>query len=426
MYLNKQNFLAEILKLMPKYKKENFLLAVSGGADSMVLANLFLVLNLKFQIAHINYKLRGEDSKLDENVVRDFCEKNDIKFHLYTVSEADKKPENSIQLWARNLRYDFFEKIKNKENIGFIVTAHHLNDELETFIINLSRASGLKGLSGIPKNKNQIFRPLLKFSKEEIYRFAQENNIKFREDKSNKKTDYLRNFIRNDIAPALKKTNKNFLENFSKSLTFLGDAEGFIASEIENKRENLSIQKHSKIIFDKEKLDFETDFVKFQILKTYGFKDVKEVLKIFTAKNGSLFFSKTHSLKVSAKELIIENLHKTVTENMEIVINKTSEIYMLKYVVNYTEQDKIWTIDAGKIAWPIIARKALPDDVFQPIGMRGKKKISKFIKELKISEVDFQPLVLADSSGAILGVFPHRQSEKLNGKNASEILTIFL
>ena len=215
--LNLDHFKNQLKNIVDSPENRSYLLAVSGGADSMVLAHCFKDLDVRFQVAHINYKLRGEDSDLDQKTVEDFCEKNDIKFHLYKVSEKDQKPENSIQLWARELRYQFFRKVQKEENLEFLVTAHHLNDQLETFIINLSKAAGINGLSGIPANDNHILRPLLNFTKGEIYEFAEENNIEYREDLSNKKNDYLRNKIRNEIIPKLLETNDHFLENFKKS-----------------------------------------------------------------------------------------------------------------------------------------------------------------------------------------------------------------
>lgn len=192
--LKKSSFRNQLENLVRQPQKHTYLIAVSGGADSMVLASLFQDLRehiqdkkFNIQIAHVNYKLRGEDSDLDQKIVQNFCEKNHIKFHLYEVSGKDNKPENSIQLWARELRYNFFKKIQEQEKLDFLVTAHHLNDQLETFIINLSKAAGINGLSGIPSSNNNILRPLLSFSKNEIYQFAELNSIEFREDLSNKK-----------------------------------------------------------------------------------------------------------------------------------------------------------------------------------------------------------------------------------------------
>ncbi|WP_346983296.1 tRNA lysidine(34) synthetase TilS [Chryseobacterium sp. POE27] len=216
--LKASDFKNQLENLVRYSAMKTYLLAVSGGVDSMVLAHCFNDLRLQFQVAHINYKLRGKDSDLDQKVVQDFCKKNNIKFHLYEVSGKDKKPENSIQLWARELRYHFFSQIQEKENLDFLVTAHHLNDQLETFIINLSKAAGINGLSGIPANENNILRPLLPYTKEEIYTFAKENHIEYREDLSNQKNDYLRNKIRHEIVPKLLETNDHFLENFKKKL----------------------------------------------------------------------------------------------------------------------------------------------------------------------------------------------------------------
>ncbi|PZU13091.1 MAG: tRNA lysidine(34) synthetase TilS, partial [Chryseobacterium sp.] len=177
--MKKPDLKKELENLVNLPQNHTYLLAVSGGVDSMVLAHLFNQLRdsgFEFQVAHINYHLRGEDSNLDQKVVYEFCKSNHIKLHVYDVSEKDQKPQNSIQLWARELRYSFFKKIQQKENLEFLVTAHHLNDQLETFIINLSKAAGINGLSGIPSNENNILRPLLHFTKEEIYEYAKENN----------------------------------------------------------------------------------------------------------------------------------------------------------------------------------------------------------------------------------------------------------
>ena len=427
MYLNKQNFYAAILELLLTFKDEKFLLAVSGGADSMVMANLFIMLKLKFQIAHINYKLRGEDSNLDEKLVQNFCVKNGIKFHLYTVSEVDKKPENSIQLWARNLRYAFFDKIKSDENLDYVVTAHHLNDELETFIINLSRASGLLGLSGIPKNKNTILRPLLKFSKDDIYKFAAENNIEFREDESNQKSDYLRNFIRHEITPQLMKTNYAFLENFSKTLTYLENTQDFISAEIEQKRKTLSQKINSKIVFDKKKLNEQSAFVKFELLKAYGFIDKNEISKIFISQNGSLFYSNCYKIQIVRNELIIEENNLGNVDFEEIILPETPRVILKNFIEVADFTAKSWKIDLKKIELPLKIREKKDTDIIFPIGMIGKKKVSKVIKELKLSTLaEIKIKILSDSKNQVLGILPYRQDSryiaKEDEKNSVEII----
>ena len=216
--ITSESFQQKLVQICRDYQHRKFLLAVSGGVDSMVLAYLFQALGLKFQVAHVNYHFRGEDSNDDQKLVEDFCAKNKMVFHLYDVLEKEKKEMKSLQSWAREIRYRFFKEVREKERLDYLVTAHHLNDQLETFIINLSKASGIKGLSGIPNNENAIIRPLLGFSKEEISAFAEQNNITFREDLSNQKNDYLRNRIRHQVVPQLIEVNQNFLKNFEKSI----------------------------------------------------------------------------------------------------------------------------------------------------------------------------------------------------------------
>ena len=403
-------------------KKYTYLLAVSGGADSMVLALLFHNLGLNFEVAHINYKLRGEDSDLDQKVVQDFCEKNHIKFHLYEVSENDNKPENSIQLWAREIRYHFFKLIQEKENLDFLVTAHHLNDQLETFIINLSKASGITGLSGIPANDNKILRPLLNFSKQEIYAFAKDNNIEYREDASNKKSDYLRNKIRNEIVPKLMETNDHFLENFKKTSSYLNQTKDFVQKQIQEIENNLLIFNKDHKILSKEKLNQESDFVKFEILKKYGFNQEEEIKKIFNSETGSFFFSNDYQLIVNRNELIIINQTDEKENEEEIILiekfnSNTTDINidLNDFIPPYIDTEKSfrWCFDAEQIEFPLVLRKKREGDLFYPLHFSGKKKVSKFFKDEKLSILAKQKIwVLADGNKNVLGVIPYRQDRR--------------
>lgn len=424
--LTQLSFQNQLQNLIQNPEKKNYLLAVSGGADSMVLVYLFNALRISgssFQVAHVNYKLRGEDSDLDQKTVEDFCRQNNIKFHLYEVSEKDQKPENSIQLWARELRYNFFQQIQKQENLDFLVTAHHLNDQLETFIINLSKASGINGLSGIPANDNHIVRPLLNFSKEEIYDFAKENKIEFREDLSNKKSEYLRNKIRNEIVPKLLETNDHFLENFQKSLLYLNQTKDFVQQQIEKIEDKISISNQENMILDKEKLYQENDLVKFEILKKYGFNKSEEIQKIFTAETGSSFYSSDYQLIINRNELIFKELNKKteIIEEELIVIQSfdfkenTIEINLSKRIDSAQEIKKTfqWEFDAEKLTFPIQLRKKKEGDVFYPIGMIGKKKVSKFFRDEKLSILAKEKIwLLTDGNDAVLGVIPLRQDKR--------------
>ena len=404
-------------QLQPLSQQKTYLLAVSGGVDSMVLAHLFQVSGVKFQVAHINYHLRNEDSKLDQKLVSGFCERYKIPFHLYEVSAKDQKPENSIQNWARELRYQFFRKIQKEQNLEYLVTAHHLNDQLETFIINLSKASGIKGLSGIPANDNQIIRPLLDFSKNEIYEFAKENKIEFREDVSNQKTDYLRNKVRHNVVPELEKINENFLQNFSKSMEILNQTKDVLNDLVNEKINGFESNiETGQTIIDKEEFSKESDFIRFEILKRFGFNDEKEMQKIFSAQTGSSFFNSEYQLIINRNELILnQNLEvgSLKTEDKEIALEIVeNKIIIPEYIKNEIQEfgKCNWKIVENKIKLPLKLRKKKEGDVFFPIGMIGKKKVSKFFKDEKISILAKQKIwLLCDANEQIIGVLPFRQ-----------------
>lgn len=419
--LTQSAFEKQLQNLAQLSDNPTYLLAVSGGADSMVLAYLFNELQdsgCEFQVAHINYKLRGEDSDSDQKVVEDFCQKSNIKFHLYEVSEKDNQPENSIQLWARELRYRFFREIQEKEKLDFLVTAHHLNDQLETFIINLSKASGINGLSGIPANENNILRPLLNFSKEEIYQFAEENNINFREDLSNKKSDYLRNKIRNELVPKLSETNNQFLENFKKSISFLNQTKDFVTQQIQIIEKDLSVFNKEYKILSKEKLAQESDFVQFEILKKYGFNRPEEIPKIFSAENGSSFFSEDYHLTVDREGLIlkVKNFSKEINPEIILVENFVSHQDQTSInIKNYIEDGKSfsWIFDTDKLQFPLYLRKQKDGDEFYPSGFSGKKKVSKFFRDEKLSALTKEKIwILCDAKNQILGIIPLRQDRR--------------
>ncbi|SHJ95668.1 tRNA(Ile)-lysidine synthase [Epilithonimonas mollis] len=420
-----QNLLKQMLH-QPQQK--TYLLAVSGGVDSMVLADLFQVSGFNFHIAHINYHLRNEDSNLDQKLVSDFCKQHQIPFHLYDVSQKDNQPENSIQNWARELRYRFFREIQQKENLDFLVTAHHLNDQLETFIINLSKASGIRGLSGIPQNENGIIRPLLDFSKDEIYEFAKENQIDFREDKSNQKTDYLRNKIRHKIIPELEKINSDFLNNFSKSINYINQAKDFINQSVDEKIEILKITSdENQIIIDKQTFSQESELIQYEILKRFGFNDDKEMQKFLTAQTGSSFYNSEFELIINRHELIFRQKSKVGNQKLEdsIILDIVgNEIVIPEHIKNEikTFGNCFWKIDKNKIRLPLKLRKKQEGDLFFPIGMIGKKKISKFYKDEKLSILAKQKIwLLCDAEDRVLGVLPFRQDGRFSSSNIESL-----
>lgn len=428
--INFEKFQNEFSLLEESSVDNKFLIAVSGGADSMVLLSLMRDFFSQkrcsaISVAHINYHLRGEDSNLDQKLVTDFCQEYDIPHFVYEVSCVDNKPnEGSIQLWARDLRYAFFREVMQNNNIDYLLTAHHRDDQLETFLINLSRGAGLAGLCGIPKYKNSIFRPMLGFTKQEIYQYAHENKIPFREDKSNKKNDYLRNKIRNTISPLLKDLSPHFLDNFQKSIDYINDCKSFINSELKFFFERNSEMKDNFVFIDKNALKKQNTYLIYEILKTFSFENSTEIDKILHAEVGNIFHSKEYQLLVDRQKYIISKKEHYSQEknqdNIPLTIEKSSVENNTIILEGYHLQEaKIWFLDGDKINFPLKLRPKKEGEYFFPTGMQGKKKVSKFIKDEKISLLEKNKnIVLEDAIGTILGIVPFRQDRRKMGRDS--------
>ena len=302
-----QLFLAEI----NPYKECNFVLAISGGVDSMVLANLFLINNLNFSIAHCNFQLRGKESDDDELFIKKWCSEKDIKLYNKKFSTEDycKNNKLTIQMGARELRYEWFSELIDKEKYDFIVTAHHIDDQLETFIINSIRGTGIDGLVGIPDKINKIIRPLLMSSKDQIIEYSKVNKINYREDSSNDKEDYLRNKIRHSVIPYLKSDDDNVLLKFKTTIENLNSTKIFVQKVISKVRERVFIYEGENIITNIDLLK-DLDPIEFYIHELY--KDFefnyKEVIKLFDSDSGKQISSANYNMTKQKNNLIISKI----------------------------------------------------------------------------------------------------------------------
>jgi len=302
-----QLFLAEI----NPYKECNFVLAISGGVDSMVLANLFLINNLNFSISHCNFQLRGKESDDDELFIKKWCSEKDIKLYNKKFSTEDycKNNKLTIQMGARELRYEWFRELIDKEKHDFIVTAHHIDDQLETFIINSIRGTGIDGLVGIPDKINKIIRPLLMSSKDQIIEYSKVNKINYREDSSNDKEDYLRNKIRHSVIPYLKSDDDNVLLKFKTTIENLNSTKIFVQKVISKVRDKVFIYEGENIITDIGLLK-DLDPIEFYIHELY--KDFefnyKEVMKLFDSDSGKQISSANYNMTKQKNNLIISKI----------------------------------------------------------------------------------------------------------------------
>ena len=295
-------------KKVKPLKQYNFLVAVSGGVDSMVLANLFIQNNLNFSIAHCNFGLRAKESNADQEFILSWSRKNKIKCYSskFSTTAFCEKSKVSIQEGARNLRYNWFNELKVIHKFDYIVTAHHLDDQLETYLINSMRGTGLKGLLGIPEITSNLFRPLLQILKDEILVYADINKIDFREDSSNSKNDYYRNMIRNSIIPEFKKFDDNVMLKFKTTVNNLISTKIFAETIINKTKVNFF-----KIDNDKVKVNIDDllnleplEFYIHHLFIDYDF-NFKEIIKIFNSDSGKFITSKTHRLTKNKNLLII-------------------------------------------------------------------------------------------------------------------------
>ena len=289
-------------------KQSKFLIALSGGVDSMVLADLFNKNKLDFSIAHCNFKLRSKESDDDEDFVLNWCAKNKIQSYISRFNTINycKKNKIGVQEGARNLRYDWFYKLKDLYNFDYIVTAHHLDDQIETYLINSMRGSGLNGLVGIPEKQNNLFRPLLEILKDQILEYAKSNNIDFREDSSNLKNDYYRNMIRNSILPEFKRFDDNVMLKFQTTINNLKSTKIFAditLNEIKSKIFDLSENNIKINIDDLKKLE-PLDYYAHHLFVEFKF-DFKEIIKLFKSDSGKYIKSNSHKLTKKKNYLII-------------------------------------------------------------------------------------------------------------------------
>jgi len=294
-------------KLQP-LKDSNFLIAVSGGVDSMVLASLFKKNNLKFSVAHCNFKLRADESDVDELFVANWSKENNQKYFSAIFNTVDFCKNNKVgtQEGARNLRYKWFYDLKEIYGFDFIVTAHNLNDQIETYLINSMRGTGLSGIVGIPEKTDKLYRPLLDISKNEISEYAINNNIEFREDSSNSTNDYLRNTIRNSIIPKFEEFDDNVMLKFKTTINNLNSTKIFADNIISDIKDKVFLKEGIKQrikISDLSNLN-PLDFYVHNLFSEYGF-DHKEVIKLFNSDSGKYIDSTNFKLTKNKNDLII-------------------------------------------------------------------------------------------------------------------------
>ncbi|WGD34690.1 tRNA lysidine(34) synthetase TilS [Olleya sp. YS] len=419
-----KSFQNNIKSNFPYLQKRKLLIAISGGLDSVVLTHLSKQSNLKISLAHCNFNLRAEESDADENFVLDLSEQLDLEVFIesFDTEEYAKEHKLSIQMAARMLRYNWFQDLAEQLQFDYILTAHHVDDNLETFLINLTRGTGLDGLTGIPEINENIVRPILKFTRQQIEDYAKENDLKWREDSSNASTKYLRNKLRHDVIPVLKEVNPELLSNFQNTVSNLNDTADIVEESVQAvlKRAILNIDNSqvSYKISEFKKLNNPKAYL-FEIFKDYGFTQWTDIVNLLEAQSGKQVSSATHSLLKDRDCLILSeiNVEETTFETKINLEDNSVETPLGSLIVEPVQDisksnQSIIYVDKDLLKFPLVVRHWEEGDYFYPFGMKGKKKLSKYFKDEKLSLLDKNKVLLLCSQNQVVWVINYRSDNR--------------
>lgn len=431
-----RQFENQVSNHFPFLQGKKLLLAVSGGLDSMVLVHLFQQLNYEIVVLHCNFQLRGLESFEDQQFIQEYSNTNAIPF-VFTQFDTEAFAADckvSIQVAARELRYSWFYEQLAIQKGDFILTAHHADDNLETFLINLSRGTGLEGLTGIPTQNEKVIRPLLSFSRQQMEEYASVNKLKWREDSSNASDKYLRNKIRHHLVPLLKELNPNFISSFEKTQSFLSEAKDLVDDAAIMVYQQVAREEGEDIYFDLVRLLQLPNYSSYlyQWLKEFGFTAWYDIYELVTSQSGKQVVAPYFRLikdrdclilsplpsQENQQEFEIESVESKVKFPLNLVFSTVSKIGVASNSTIFVDQDKL--------VFPLTLRHWNEGDVFQPFGMEGKsKKVSKLFKDEKLSLIDKEKVWLLCSNNQVVWVVGIRQDERFkidpNSKNLLKI-----
>jgi len=379
---------------------QRILLAVSGGADSMLMLHLFHQNGFSMAVAHCNFGLRGKESDGDEQFVADYCDRHNIAFYTKSFETAEYAYSKgiSIEMAARELRYGWFDELIRQNHFDYLATAHHQDDVIETFLINLSRGSGIRGLSGIQPKSGKIIRPMLFTNREEILDYCQRISIAYRTDSTNKDTIYKRNLIRHEIIPLLEQVNPAFRRNAQKTIGTLNETGQLFQQRInEIKSVVFSDDELGAMIHIEKLMNFSPlKTILFELVRDFGFQpeQMDDIIDSLTKESGRKFYSENYRLIKDRDYLLIvpnplgqEKLFyiEEDCQKLNYPIRLSIEHIERTSVFRYSTNPNVADFDLDKLEFPLILRHWQEGEYFQPLGMKGLKKLSDFFIDGKYS-----------------------------------------
>ncbi len=431
--MNLQERFIQHLKRFPFIQlNQKQLLAVSGGVDSVVLCDLMFTAGYDFVIAHCNFHLRGEESERDEQFVRSLAD-NYGKQVLVKDFETEKYASDtkvSIQMAARELRYDWFRSIVGDERpdppVQYVLTAHHANDNIETILMNFFKGTGISGLHGIRPVQGKVFRPLLFAKKDQLLDYAWQNNLTFVEDSSNLSDKYTRNFFRHKLFPLLKEVYPNVEDNLVKNIERLAEVEELYKQSIDQHKKKLLEVKGSEVHIPVLKLQKTNPLstIIYEIIKEFNFtpNQVSEVLDLLGSETGKYVSSPLYRIIKNRRWLIISPIQATEAANVLIEEDDREVVFSggrltiesVKYSSNFQiPSDKnVAVADLGEITFPLLLRKWKQGDYFYPLGMKKKKKLSRFFIDQKLSKTEKEHIWVIETNKKIVWIVGHRIDDR--------------
>ncbi len=418
-YLNEQHF---------DVQNKRVLLGVSGGADSMVLLDVLQKLGVQCWVAHMNFSLRGVDSDDDEAFVRDYCLANDLPFFAKKVDTLAfaSAHKMSMEMAARELRYTFFNQLMDEHKLDYLAVGHHQNDLAETMLINLSRGTGLKGLSGIKFQSGKVIRPLLSVQKHEIENYAQKNHIAFRIDASNSDVDIIRNRVRHQVIPEFQMMNPSFTETLNLTAKRLEKIQNWLDVEVESFKKK-HCQEDSEVLqvsITALKNFVEPELLLFELIYPFGFNSaqIQEMNNALSSQSGKQWISETSRVVRSSEALELHKFYEKkeafcieihddqacIEEPIRLQLERLHDVSLTQLIF----EKHMAYFDADKLAFPLQLRSWKQGDRFVPFGMKGSKKLSDFMIDQKFSLLEKEKLVVLCSGEDIIWVVNHRSDNR--------------
>ena len=428
-------FKKHIAAHFPALADQKILVACSGGLDSIVLLYLLQKIGLTLGVAHCNFKLRGDHSDADLSFVETIAGNLGVPVFttVFDTKTYAKTQGISTQVAARELRYEWFYSTARANGYDRIATGHHADDDLETFFINLSRVTGLRGLTGITSNTEQLIRPLLPFSRAQIMQFAKKEELFWREDSSNSTRDYLRNKLRLDVIPAFKGVNKTVLQNFQQTQQHLKESQALLEDYITLVTKLVVSHTDAGYEIDIKQLQAlpNTNTLLFELLYPYGFTDFKAIASILESEVGKKVLSKQYVLHKDRNHLVLTT-REQVVDSRVYCIDAKQQSCTIPIKLNFTKVSQVGEhephslyVDAAKLTYPLKVRAWRLDDVFHPFGMKGKKKLTKFFKDEKLSLLSKNSVWVLESGDEIVWVIGLRPDDRYKVTSATkEVLKI--